>query len=172
MRIFGGQGAKRGASAVAREGGVVMFAVDFMVALVIALLLSALFVAALGWRRPGTAGDDQAGGALLFFFVLLLATWAGGVWLTPFGPPVFGVIWLPFLVVGLLVALTLAALVPTGEERWRWPRTRGEAQAMGRTATTQREASYAAAQVAAGLGLFFWLLVVALALLVLLAYVV
>lgn len=41
--------------------------------------------------------------------VLFLATWAGGIWLVPLGPRVWGAYWLGFLVVGILVALIIAA---------------------------------------------------------------
>ena len=47
---------------------------------------------------------------LMFFFLLFLASWAGGVWLFPVGPPLWGVYWLPFVAVGAIFALLLAAL--------------------------------------------------------------
>lgn len=44
--------------------------------------------------------------------VLFLFVWAGGVWVTPFGPEAGGIYWLPYVVVGLLAALVLAAATP------------------------------------------------------------
>jgi len=45
-----------------------------------------------------------------------MASWAGGIWLTPFGPSIWGTYWLPFLIVGLIFALFLAAIPPSREE--------------------------------------------------------
>jgi hypothetical protein len=47
-----------------------------------------------------------------FFLVIFLASWAGGVWLSPFGPRLWGGYWLPFLSAGLFVARLLAATAP------------------------------------------------------------
>jgi len=33
----------------------------------------------------------------------------GGIWITPFGPLLWGITWLPFLLSGLIVALIFAA---------------------------------------------------------------
>jgi hypothetical protein len=77
-------------------------------ALSISLVLTFVFAAALRGelrRRPLELG----GAALAFFVVVLLATWAGGVWLAPFGPQVWGISWLSFLLIGVVVALMLAA---------------------------------------------------------------
>ncbi len=66
-----------------------MFMIDFLFAILIALLLTAIFAG--GLRR------HRFGAALIFFFVVLLfGTWAGGVWITPIGAPMFGVSWLSF----------------------------------------------------------------------------
>lgn len=40
-----------------------------------------------------------------------MSAWAGGVWLPPVGPSMFGIAWMPFLFVGLVVALLLAPSV-------------------------------------------------------------
>ncbi len=45
-----------------------------------------------------------------FFLLIFLAAWAGGVWVTPVGPPVWGVYWLPFVIVALLFTFLLAAV--------------------------------------------------------------
>ncbi len=84
-----------------------MFLVHFLFAALVAVLLTAIFAA--GFRIRGPWANAAA-----FFTILLLATWAGGIWHTPFGPPLWGVYWLPFLIVGLIFALMLAAfnLVP------------------------------------------------------------
>jgi hypothetical protein len=97
-----------------------MFFWDLIVAFFIALIISVILGGLLGWERPDRPG---IGSALVFLFLILfLATWAGGVWITPFGPAAWGVFWLPFLVVGIIIAFLIVALVPT-----RRPRTRQEA---------------------------------------------
>jgi hypothetical protein len=52
---------------------------EFLAALTVALLVCALFALAIrsSVRRTGFGW---------FFLIVLLATWAGGVWLRPFGP--------------------------------------------------------------------------------------
>lgn len=145
-----------------------MFLLDLAVAFMIAFVLSAIFVAVLGWRRPGETSGAEAigGGALFFFLILFLATWAGGAWLATPGAA-RGAYWFPFVVVGLLVALVLAAVVPTGEERWRWRHPRaGQATAAAMSAERER----AAADLVVGFGVFFWALLIGLALAVLVAY--
>lgn len=141
-----------------------------IVAFLVALVLSAVFVAALGWRRPGDEAADEAlgGGALFFFLILFLATWAGGAWLAPVGAA-WSASWLPFLVVGFLVALVLAAVVPTRDERWRWRRPRRDGGAVG-AAAIAAERDREAAELAAGFGVFFWALLLGLAFAILIAY--
>jgi hypothetical protein len=129
-----------------------MFFVDLLFALAVALLLTAIFTA--GFRNRGPWGMWW-----VFLLVIFLGTWAGGLWLAPFGPTLFDVAWLPFLFVGLLVALLLAAAVPLA----RPPRTYGEA------AVAEARAEEAAI---AAFSIFFWILLISLAVAVVLAYVV
>jgi hypothetical protein len=70
--------------------------------------------------------------------------WAGGVWVTPVGPPIFGVYWLPFLLIGLFVVLLIAA--------GSTPERRPPAETVAR----EEEA-------ALGLSAFFWVLLLVLA---------
>ena len=87
-----------------------MFILDFVFAIAIALVLVLLFSLVFQYRGPWNS-------VLWFFVVVLMATWAGGVWLTPVGPAVGGFYWLPFLVAGLIVSLLLAATaIPAKEE--------------------------------------------------------
>jgi hypothetical protein len=90
-------------------------ALDLLFVLLIVLPLTAVF-AAVFRRYP-------LGIVLCYFILLFLATWAGGVWLTRFGPLLWGVSWVSFLVVGLFFALLLAALIPPAPP----PRSRVEA---------------------------------------------
>lgn len=82
-----------------------MFLIDLLFAFVVALLFFLIFSVLIRGHRTGST-------LLVFFLVLLFATWAGGVWLSPIGPPLWGVSWLSFILVGLFVALILAALIP------------------------------------------------------------
>ena len=79
--------------------------VEFLVALSIALLVSVLLGFALRRRIPRK-------GFFWLFLILLLATWAGGMWIGPFGPSFRGIFWLPFVLVAVLVGFFLAAVAP------------------------------------------------------------
>jgi hypothetical protein len=127
-----------------------MFIADFLFALAVGLLLTALFGAVFRTRGPGAAWWT-------FLLIVFLAAWAGGLWVRPFGPPLFGVTWLPFLLMGLFFALLLAAAIPV-----RPPRTRAEAIAQARA----EEATVTA------IGVFFWILLIGLLVSILLGYVV
>ena len=78
---------------------------EFFVALIVALLVSILFGYALRRRIPRK-------GFFWFFLILLLATWAGGMWIGPFGPSFRGIFWLPFVLVAVVVGAFLAAIAP------------------------------------------------------------
>jgi hypothetical protein len=77
----------------------------FAFAFFTALILSVIF--ALGSRKRAAWRTLS-----LTFAIIFLASWAGGAWMSPFGPPLWGVTWLPFVAVGLLIALLLAAAAP------------------------------------------------------------
>jgi Ca2+/Na+ antiporter len=85
---------------------------EFLISLVVALVLCVIF--ALVTRRRA-----RKTGFVWFFLFVLMATWAGGVWIRPFGPALSDVRWLQFLVVGLLVVLTFALLAPLKPPRGR-----------------------------------------------------
>jgi len=125
-----------------------MFFAEFVFALFFGMLLTAVFVG--GVRKHGTWAN-----AIFFFVVVSLAAWAGGVWITPVGPSLWGVYWLSFFVVGLIFALLLAMILPI-----RPPRTRKEAI---RRALEMSEEEVQAEKV---LGFFFWFVVVALAIVI------
>jgi hypothetical protein len=80
-----------------------MLFIEFLFALVISLLITAIFAIIL--RRRG------AWPFLLLFFIILLGTWAGGIWITPSGPTLLNVYWLPFLIAGLVFALLLTLVI-------------------------------------------------------------
>lgn len=75
-------------------------------ALLVALALTAL-LALLTERESGLAALIPA------FLILFLFPWAGGLWLAPVGPALFGFAWVPILVVaGILFFVLLVASPP------------------------------------------------------------
>jgi hypothetical protein len=82
---------------------------DLLFALGIGLILTAVFAGLFGRSGPWASIP-------VFFALIFLAAWAGGVWIAPMGPVIFGVYWVPFVVFGLIFALLLAAaMVPERE---------------------------------------------------------
>lgn len=126
-----------------------MFWEDFLCALLISLGLSAVFIIAFRRRGPW--------GSFLFFVVVFLSSWAGGIWLPPMGPPIGGAYWLPFLIVGLIFALLLAAVVsPTPSD------TTVQLLEKGEKAGEEKKSLV--------LGIYFWIMVFALLVLILSRY--
>jgi len=101
-----------------------MFITGFLMAFLLAIILTLLL--AVGFR-----GQAWGAGLAFFFLILFLATWAGGLWLTPVGPLMMGVPWMSFLLVALIVGLILAATTPS---RYR----RGEEPGRGETVAPDR----------------------------------
>lgn len=145
-----------------------MILIDLIFAVIVALLISLLLAGVMGWRHPRTAG---AGPAMLFLFLLLLVVvWAGGAWSRPYGPPMWGGYWLPYLVIGLFVALVLLAIGAAGATETKsrpLPRTAAQAEP---TATDAEEEA-----VAVGLAgiftVFFWVLLILGVLAIILRYI-
>lgn len=127
-----------------------MFVAEFFVALIIAFVLSMLLVAALGWEYPNRSGLFPS--FLVLFLLLLGLIWAGGVWVQPIGPTIYHIPWLGFLVIGLIATLLIVALIP--------PRRR------------VREVPVSEPETAAGaaLGIFFWILMLFLAIVIIAYY--
>jgi hypothetical protein len=124
-----------------------MLLLDLMVALAVALLVTAIFAA-------GLRGRSVWPNWLVFFGLVLLAAWAGGVWIRPVGPPAWGVYWVPFLLVGLVIALLLAVtLEPERAQR----RRAAAAEPGGKSSTV--------------FSVLMWVLTIGLAIAILLAYV-
>jgi hypothetical protein len=102
-----------------------MFLIDLFFVFVIALVLSLFLAVFMGWRPPGRMETTAWVSTLFLFIILFLAVWAGGVWIIPFGPPLWGGYWLPFFVVGLVISFLLLAAASAPAPRK--PRTRMEA---------------------------------------------
>lgn len=88
-----------------------MLLVDLLVALFIGIAASMVLVWLFGWRHP--ARSESAPVAWFFvFFIIFLAAWAGGLWLHPAGPLLWGTYWIPPLVAGILIAFIIVAAAP------------------------------------------------------------
>jgi len=115
--------------------------------LLVDLLIAAVMAAALilGFRRLlGVHGPWQHRWA--FALVVFLAAWAGGAWLAPTTSG-WVVYWVPFLLVGLAVALLIAATSPSHPLD---------------TPEDVEEFEHEQRAVATGLTLFFWVLIAGL----------
>ena len=125
-----------------------MFFAHFLFALIVSLILAAIFGA--GLRRHGWGSN------LLFFFILLfLFTWAGGIWIVPVGPFLLGVPFFTFLFVWLLFALLLTALIPPS-------------RAYGRSGS--RENIQAQREAIVAMDAFLWILFISLVITIILGY--
>jgi hypothetical protein len=89
-------------------------AAELVTALVTAGVLAYLFAKHI--RRRG-----RRSGFFWFFLLIFMVTWAGGIWLVPFGPMIMGIHWLPFALIGLLGALVISLLADR-----RYPANRHE----------------------------------------------
>jgi len=124
-----------------------MLLLELLASLTVALVLSALFALAT-WKR------GLRKGLFWVFLILFLSTWAGGVWMKPFGPAVWGIHWLSFLLVGVVVALVLAVARPRPK-----PQGRQQTIEMLERMEQKREVEQAAWIT---LTIFFWVLVLTL----------
>ena len=70
--------------------------------LLIALVVGLLFSLAFKVRGPW-------GSFWTIFVIVLLAVWAADLWLTPAGPVLWDLAWIPLIFVAIVVALLLAA---------------------------------------------------------------
>ena len=122
-----------------------MLLLDMLLALLLTLGIVALIAPT---RRY--AHDD--GFIVLTFFVALLfpLIWTGGAWLTPIGPPIAGIAWANYLLVGVFLALLILALAPPSSPPKR-----------GSDIVPENAEQEARAGTVIAFGLFFWLLLIA-----------
>lgn len=114
----------------------------FFFALITALGLSAVFIA--GFRKRVTWGNF-----FLFFAAVFVGSWVGGSWFSHLGPLWGKVIWLPFLIVGLVLAILLGTVFSPFP-----PGTTVQLLESGETPPEKRKKTV--------LGIYFWLLILAL----------
>ncbi len=136
-----------------------MFWIDLIFVLFFALLLSSILSWGFGWRHP--ARRDTVGTSFFFLFLILLVVmWAGGAWMEPWGPIVYGTPWLSLLLIGVFVSLLILAVV-TPERPVRRPRTPAEQEAVREEVET-----------ATAFGVFFWIVIAGLLIAALISYLV
>jgi hypothetical protein len=117
-------------------------------AVFLAIMFTLVGLGLFGWRRPGAGVDEAVVGSAVFFFLLLfLAIWAVSVWLTPYGPMMYDVRWVSMLILGVIVFLFIVALTASSSPA---------------IPPAERPIDRTEAEMAAGVGLAFWFLMVVL----------
>jgi hypothetical protein len=86
---------------------------EVFVALMVTVFLSALLM-------PTFLKGEQRTRLICIFWIIFLTTWAGGIWVRPFGPSFWGIYWLPFLFIGIIIVLILAVSYPRRTPKSRW----------------------------------------------------
>lgn len=118
-----------------------MIIIDIIAALILAVFVSLLLTYSFRRRNPW---ENFAA----FFMLLFLFIWAGGIWITPVGPPVMGFYWLSFLLIGVLSLLIIGSLLPVNETVVKLE-----------TEEEKKEEE----KIAKGLSTFFWIIIAFLA---------
>jgi amino acid transporter len=83
---------------------------EIVASFLVALVITVLFSQVLKNKGPW-------GAVWLVFLTIFLASWAGYLWINPFGPLVLGVSVAPIFVVGLIIAFILAAVTMPAPRR-------------------------------------------------------
>ena len=130
---------------------------EFSISLIIALILTGLYMLVRRGAGPGT-------GLIWLFLVIFLATWAGGTWVRPFGPTLWGIHWTAFLLVGVVIVLFLIVAIPP-----KAPRGRQETLDMLERIEEKKEIEEV---VYITLSIFLWILLSLLLLAIILRYVI
>jgi hypothetical protein len=120
-----------------------------ILAMAVGHAILALILAAVAVWVLSLAFETSRTRARSLFVLLFLGIWAGGAWVAPYAPSLRPVYWFPFLLMAVLLALLIAEF------------TQGR---RGGPAKQLQEAE-------TGVGVFFWLLLAALAGIVVAAYV-
>lgn len=127
-----------------------------MMEIAVSLVLAVIVIGGLMAFAGGRSGVNVWPVLVLFF----LAIWAGGLWLTPAGPSMIGVSWMPFLFVAIFIVLFWVAAPPP-------PKRTSRAGEQTATSIVQEKDTTVTA---ADLGVLFWVLLVALAIAALARY--
>jgi hypothetical protein len=87
-----------------------IFVLEILFALIFGLVFT-LIIFSLGRRwRPVDF--------IIYFLILFLFIWGAGIWMRPIGPPLWGVFFLDFLFVGIIVSLFIIVFIPERRPRY------------------------------------------------------
>lgn len=114
---------------------------EIIAAILLALIIGALFF--FGFRATGPWGSFWT-----FLLILFFGIWVFAIWVDPIGPLWYGIAWIDFLFVGLILALILAAATPDYRRRSR-------SDVADSRLETEESASTAVA-----LSIYFWVLLI------------
>lgn len=120
---------------------------EFLMSLAVALVFFVIFALVTRSRIRRT-------GFVWTFLFVLMATWAGGVWVRPFGPVLADIRWMQFLVVGLLAVFLAALFAPLKPPRGRHD-TLDQLEEMARQKQLEKMTYIA-------LGIVFWVVLIVL----------
>lgn len=126
-----------------------MILTSILISIVLALIFSSLLVFGFNRRVAGPMS-----GMLILFLIIFLFTWGVGAWLVPVGPVNWGVSWLGYLFIAVLLMLLLGVMLPPTK-----PRSRIIRKSEIDETVKEREASQA---ISITFGTFFWLMLLAL----------
>ncbi len=77
---------------------------SLLFALIIGVVFTLIFAV-------GVAGSRKWDNILGFFAVIFLVGWTASIWVIPYEPLLFGLSWLPILILTLIVSLLLSAIL-------------------------------------------------------------
>lgn len=128
-----------------------MIAGTILTAIILSIIMTLAF--SIIFNRRGRRGV----GIWTFFLTLFFVMWAGGLWIYPIGPYIWGVSWVPLFVIGLVAGLLLTAIAPV---------TRSEiSDTEGRRSNVNPAGmGWSAA------GIFFWAVIIVLLIAIIMGY--
>jgi len=123
---------------------------SLLISIVLALIFSSLLVFGFNRRIAGPMS-----GLLFIFLIIFLFTWGIGAWLTPVGLFHFGVYWLVYLFIAVLIMLLLGIMLPPAKP----PRNRMIKKTELDDKVKEKKVAEA---ITITFGAFFWLLLIIL----------
>lgn len=106
-----------------------------------------------GFKRKG---PGPANGLLFFMVIIFMFSWSIGAWLAPFGPVHWGVPWVGYLILTLIVMMLIGVIVP----RSKPPKQKVEKRTLSDYELFEKEAN--AYPLGITFGMFFWIMILLL----------
>jgi NADH:ubiquinone oxidoreductase subunit 3 (subunit A) len=150
-----------------------VFLTDFLLAIIVAIIFSGILVGFTSRRGPGPFG-----GLAFFFLLIFLITFVGGVYY-PWEPYSVANAFLVFLVLGFLVMLFIAVLLPPARQNLSERRSELNAQydpgpAPGKPGEDESDQKESAEMPVSGaeiiISSFFWIFLIAMIVLIVIGY--